>query len=193
MKREDIDRRIPRVLAQVGMSDARKLELKRYSKGMLQRIGIAQAIFHEPAFLVLDEPMSGLDPVGRKEIRDLILKLAAEGHTIFFSSHVIPDVEAICDRVALIQKGSMIGAGPIGDLLSKGKTQMEIILASVEESQIKKLQGVEQVRSIPDGVRLTVTRPEQLNPTLQAAMKAGAEIVSVNPIRPSLEALFERG
>src|SRR5271170_1238790 len=100
-----------------GMLDARKRELRRYSKGMLQRIGIAQAILHDPEFLVLDEPMSGLDPLGRKDIRELITKLAADGRTILFSSHVIPDVEAICDQVALIQLGKIIGCGPIGTLL----------------------------------------------------------------------------
>ncbi|HUP57777.1 MAG TPA: ABC transporter ATP-binding protein [Bdellovibrionota bacterium] len=184
--------RIPQVLAQVGMSDARKLELRRYSKGMLQRIGIAQGILHDPQFLVLDEPMSGLDPLGRKEIRDLILKLASEGRTIFFSSHVIPDLEAICDRVALIQKGKIIGSGPIGEFLSQGETQMEIILGSLDEGSAKKLPGVESVRAIPDGVRV-VARPDELNQTLQAIMKTGARVVSLNPIRPSLEAYFERG
>ena len=94
MRKQEIRTRIPEVLTQVGMEHARRLELRRYSKGMLQRIGIAQALLHDPELLILDEPMSGLDPTGRKEIRELILRLAAEGRTIFFSSHVIPDVEA---------------------------------------------------------------------------------------------------
>ncbi|NDG16492.1 MAG: ABC transporter ATP-binding protein, partial [Betaproteobacteria bacterium] len=108
--------RIPVVLERVGMTHARHKELKTYSKGMLQRIGIAQAILADPEFIVLDEPMSGLDPFGRKEIRELIQDLGSEGRTIFFSSHIIPDVEAICDRVVLIQKGRLLGAGPIREL-----------------------------------------------------------------------------
>ncbi len=108
-----IRERIPQALAAVQMTEARKVELRRYSKGMLQRIGIAQAILHDPEFLVLDEPMSGLDPIGRKQMRELIQRLAAEGRTIFFSTHVIPDVEAICDRVAVIQKGKLVSTGPI--------------------------------------------------------------------------------
>jgi len=99
MSRGRMAGRIPEVLGLVGLSAARRVELRAYSKGMLQRIGIAQAILHDPEFLVLDEPMSGLDPLGRKEIRELITDLAARGHTVFFSSHVIPDVEALCDQV----------------------------------------------------------------------------------------------
>jgi ABC-2 type transport system ATP-binding protein len=187
-----IRERIPQVLNQVSMSDARKLELRRYSKGMLQRIGIAQGILHDPKILILDEPMSGLDPLGRKEIRELILKEAGEGRTIFFSTHVIPDVEAICDRVALIQKGKIIGSGPIGEFLAQGKVHTEIILASMQESAAKGLPGVESVRAIPDGVRVVVEDQALLDKTLQAILKSGARVVSLNPIRPSLEALFER-
>jgi ABC-2 type transport system ATP-binding protein len=187
-----IRERIPVVLAQVGMSDARKLELKRYSKGMLQRIGIAQGIFHDPEVLILDEPMSGLDPLGRKEIRELILKEAGEGRTIFFSSHVIPDLEAICDRVALIKKGKIIGAGPIGDLLSKGNVHSEVIFTGIQDKAARELPGVGAVRAIPDGVRVVVEQTDDLGGALQAALKKGARIVSVNPIRPSLEEFFER-
>lgn len=187
-----IRERIPVVLKQVGMSDARKVELRRYSKGMLQRIGIAQGILHDPEVLILDEPMSGLDPLGRKEIRELILKEAGEGRTIFFSSHVIPDVEAICDRVALIKKGKIIGAGPIGDLLSKGDVESEVILSGIGEKDAKELKGVTATRAIPDGVRMVVKRPDDLGAALSGAIKGGAQVVSVNPIRPSLEEMFER-
>lgn len=125
--------RIPQVLKTVGLSDFRRLELQKFSKGMLQRIGIAQALIHDPKFLVLDEPMSGLDPLGRKEIRDLISQLAQEGRTVFFSSHIIPDVENICDHLALIKKGHLTGSGPIEDYLKQGS--IENYLSSTIEAE----------------------------------------------------------
>lgn len=114
-----IQSRIPTVLARVGMEEARRVELRRYSKGMLQRIGIAQALIHDPELLVLDEPMSGLDPVGRKEIRKLLTQLASEGRTVLFSSHIISDVEAVCDRVVAIEKGRLIASGTMDQFLTK--------------------------------------------------------------------------
>ena len=123
LKPKEILTRIPKVLTQVGMANARRLELKRYSKGMLQRIGIAQALIHDPELLVLDEPMSGLDPLGRKEMRELILRLSQEGRTIILSSHVIPDVEAICDQVAFLDRGRLLECGPLAQLLSRSPLQ----------------------------------------------------------------------
>lgn len=120
LSRVDISARIPSVLEKVGMSHARKVELRKYSKGMLQRIGMAQALIHDPEFLLLDEPMSGLDPLGRREMRELIKGLKKEGRTLFFSSHVISDVEEICDQVAFIQKGRITDVGPVSAFLSKG-------------------------------------------------------------------------
>jgi ABC-2 type transport system ATP-binding protein len=123
MDLSELDDRIGQVLREVGMERARRTELRRYSKGMLQRIGIAQALLHQPALLVLDEPMSGLDPLGRKEMRDLIHQLAASGRTIFMTSHVIPDVEAICNQVGLIQAGRLLESGPLSHFKSRGDLQ----------------------------------------------------------------------
>jgi len=192
MKKRHISDRIPRVLSRVGMSDARKLELKRYSKGMLQRIGIAQAILHDPEFLVLDEPMSGLDPLGRKEMRELITQLASEGRTIFFSSHVIPDVEAICDQVALIQKGRLLGAGPIGGFLAQGPLQTEVALSKITLETAKGFEGFESVREMPDGVRGIVSSHASVHAVLKRAMDTGGQVLWVTPVRPSLEQLFTR-
>lgn len=183
--------RIPKVLAAVNMSHARHLELRRYSKGMLQRIGIAQAILHDPEFLVLDEPMSGLDPVGRKEMRELIVNLASEGRTIFFTSHVISDVEAICDQVALIQKGKMIGCGPIGKFLSQGPLATEIAFSGVTPDRAKAIQEFVQFREISDGIRATVSGQDAVTEALKKLMQMDAKILWVNPIRPSLENFFE--
>lgn len=193
MKRRQIQDRIPQVLAEVGMTAARKTELKRYSKGMLQRIGIAQAILHDPEFLVLDEPMSGLDPLGRKEMRELIVKLATQGRTIFFSTHVIPDVEAICDQVALIRSGRLVGYGPIGQFLSQGPLQVEIGLSGVNMENARALQGFDSVREIPDGIRGVAAGQEAVDRVLQHVISARATVLWVTPIRPSLEELFVKG
>ena len=134
MRPEKIEERIPVVLEAVGMSHARKRELGKYSKGMLQRVGIAQAILHDPELLIFDEPMSGLDPVGRKEIRELMLSLHSSGKTLFFSSHIIEDVEAICEEVAVIQSGDLLGSGPIHQFI-EGGTKIEIMVSQMTESK----------------------------------------------------------
>jgi ABC-2 type transport system ATP-binding protein len=187
MNSKNIQARIPIVLSAVGMSEARKVELKKYSKGMLQRIGIAQALLHDPEFLVLDEPMSGLDPIGRKEMRELIIRLAAEGRTIFFSSHVIPDVEAICDQVALIQKGRIIGCGPISNFLHSNAELIEIAFSGVKIN----LPQFESIVEIPIGFRALVTGQKGLDEALPKLLEKKAKILSVQPVRPSLEDLFK--
>ncbi|MBY0471094.1 ABC transporter ATP-binding protein [bacterium] len=193
MTSSQIQARTPKVLNEVGMSHARKLELRKYSKGMLQRIGIAQALLHDPEFLVLDEPMSGLDPMGRKEMRELILRLASEGRTIFFSSHVIPDVEAICEQVAVIQKGRLIGCGPIGKFLSDGPIQTEIAFTGLELSAAKKISELENIRAIPEGgVRGIVSSQKETTAVLKKLLAEEAKVLWVTPIRPSLEDLFHK-
>ncbi len=190
MADREIESRIPSVLESVGMLHARKLELKKYSKGMLQRIGIAQAIIHSPQFLVLDEPMSGLDPVGRKEIRELILSLAREGRTIFFSSHVIPDVEAICDSVAMIRKGELIGCGSVNQFLSRESNPVEIGFSRLPLEQAKGLGAFSVMREMSEGIRGTVPKEKDVDGVLRALLEARASILWVNPIRPSLEDAF---
>lgn len=186
----DIKDRIPTVLASVGMAHARKLELKKYSKGMLQRIGIAQAMIHNPEFLVLDEPMSGLDPGGRKEVRELILQVAREGRTIFFSTHVIPDVEAICDSVAMIRKGELVGSGTVSQFLARETTPFEIAFTGMAADAAEKLGLFTSVRQISEGVRATIASSAEVDPTLKHLLNANAKILWVNPIRPSLEEAF---
>src|SRR6476659_8847090 len=105
LDRETIQKRIPQLLERVSLAEARHRQLRKFSKGMLQRIGLAQALIHDPELVILDEPMSGLDPIGRKEVRDLILGLRDQGKTVFFSSHIISDVEMICDRVGILARG----------------------------------------------------------------------------------------
>ncbi|HLE00058.1 MAG TPA: ABC transporter ATP-binding protein [Bdellovibrionota bacterium] len=193
MRKQEIRARTPEVLAHVGMEHARRLELRRYSKGMLQRIGIAQALLHDPELLILDEPMSGLDPTGRKEMRELILRLAAEGRTIFFSSHVIPDVEAICDQVALIEKGKLVNCGPIGQFLARGPLQTEIAFSNLEIAKAKEIPELTTMREIPDGVRATVSSQDSAHSALEQLIAKKARILWITPIRPSLEDFFGKG
>jgi ABC-2 type transport system ATP-binding protein len=190
MKRSHVSARIEPVLASVGMTHARRIELKKYSKGMLQRIGIAQAILHDPEFLVLDEPMSGLDPLGRKEMRELILRLAGEGRTIFFSSHVIPDVEAICDQVAVIQKGRLISSGSLSRLLAPGEQRTEVAFDGLSDEAWARVPGLSEARRFPDGVKAVVQGGEALDRALRALVESRARILWVTPLRPTLESLF---
>ena len=191
MSSRDISRRVPEVLRAVGMEHARGRELKRYSKGMLQRIGIAQSIIHDPELLVLDEPMSGLDPVGRKEMRELILKLAGEGKTVFFSSHVIPDVEAICDEIAVIEKGRIVSQGPVSGFLQGESHLVEVVFGGIAEATARELGDFRSLRTIAEGFKATLEGGDRLSPALARLIGAGARILTVNPIRPSLESFFE--
>lgn len=185
--------RVPVVLRQVGLEEAMDRELGHYSKGMLQRVGIAQALLHDPETLILDEPMSGLDPLGRKEIRELILKLAKGGKTILFSSHIIPDVEAICDEVAVIDRGRLVECGEIGTFLSTGPVRTEVAFAGVSEEQIlSRFSGdlVSRVFSIPNGKKLVLNSQEEVGTVLKSVLDAQGRVLWVTPIRPSLEDLF---
>lgn len=191
----EIAARIPSALDRVGMAHARHKELKAYSKGMLQRIGIAQAILGDPQFIVLDEPMSGLDPFGRKEIRELIQDLGSEGRTIFFSSHIIPDVEAICDRVVLIQKGRLIGNGPIRELLGQQAKSIEIAFGGLDESAARSAGAANWIKlhQSADGLwRGQVSTPEQVNSVSSKILASGGRLAEITPQRPSLEEWFTR-
>lgn len=191
MERGLIEKRIPEVLCEVGLEEAARRELRRYSKGMLQRIGIAQALLHDPKVLILDEPMSGLDPHGRKEMRELIVRLAGGDRTVFFSTHVIPDVEAICDQIAVIRQGRLVGCGPIGRFLAQGPLQTEIGFAGAGEEVLGTVDGILSRRTMPDGIRITVSGQAAVAAALSRLLEARARILWVTPLRPSLESLFE--
>lgn len=190
MSRRQVDAKVDDVLRSVGMLHAKRLELKKYSKGMLQRVGIAQAMIHDPDFLVLDEPMSGLDPVGRKEMRELILKLAQQGQTIFFSSHVIPDVEAICDQVAIIRKGTLMECGPVSKFVAKEAVGTEVAFTGISLDTAKQIVGLEALREIPEGFRAMIPANVSVNHSVSDLMAKKAQIISVSPVRPSLEDIF---
>ena len=191
LPRAEVLSRTAKVLESVGMSAARHVELRKYSKGMLQRIGIAQAVLHDPEFLILDEPMSGLDPIGRKEIRELILQLSREGRTIFFSTHVIPDVEAICDHVAILRKGELMESGKITDFLKHEKPSVQVEFSEVDPGKVLPTNLMPTVRRIPEGIQIAIPADENLDSILRAILDQKGRIHSVNPIRPNLEERFQ--
>jgi ABC-2 type transport system ATP-binding protein len=189
-----VNRRIGELLELVGMTHARDLQLRKFSKGMLQRIGIAQALINDPELVVLDEPMSGLDPIGRKEIRDLILRLKEEGKTIFFSSHILHDAEMLCDRVSILVKGRLVAMGRVSDLIGAASTHsIEVLvegLGSEGVAQVKPF--TEKVTVTGDRALLTLKGQQSVSEVLERIRTAKAKLISLTPQNSSLEDLFMR-
>jgi len=186
--------RIQELLGMVGLSDVNRLQLRKFSKGMLQRIGIAQALINDPHLVVLDEPMSGLDPVGRKEIRDLILELKAAGKTIFFSSHILHDAELLCDRVSILVKGRLVALGRVAELLGSATTRsIEVVLENLDAEGLGRIRGLTQ-RVILQGDRtlFTLDNQEQVNEVLEIIRGRKASLISITHQKNSLEDLFMR-
>jgi ABC-2 type transport system ATP-binding protein len=185
------EERIDTLLDWVGLGHAAGARLRTYSKGMLQRIGIAQALVHDPQVVFLDEPMSGLDPLGRKEIRDLILRLQSEGKTVFMNTHILSDVEMLCDRVAIIARGAVRYQGNPHELLSDDARDTEIVLTGVTPALAEQLEGPLGARIRGLGERIEVTLPQKaVGDAVELALRHGAHLVSVTPRRISLESIF---
>jgi ABC-2 type transport system ATP-binding protein len=183
--------RVATLLDWVGLSDAADARLRTYSKGMLQRIGIAQALVHGPKVVFLDEPMSGLDPIGRKEIRDLVLRLRTEGKTVFMNTHILSDVEMVCDRVAIIVGGRITYQGAIEDFLEGDEREADAVVASLPAEAAAALEerfGA-QLRGHGDRIELRVAE-KNVGEVLRVVLGAGAEVLSVTPHRVSLESIF---
>jgi ABC-2 type transport system ATP-binding protein len=185
-------RRASRLLDQVGIGGERRLQLRKFSKGMLQRVGIAQALLNEPDLVIFDEPMSGLDPLGRRDVRGLILALRDRGCTVFFSSHVLSDAEALCSRVAILARGRLVASGALSEMLAFEARGWELVVAGVPNHAPPAVgDGIRRV--VPIGHdRYTLELP--LDPPPEHVMtrlaSSGAKLVSLNPIRPTLEDLF---
>jgi ABC-2 type transport system ATP-binding protein len=184
--------RVDALLTMVGLDHARDRTLRRFSKGMLQRIGIAQAILNDPDLVVLDEPMSGLDPMGRKEVRDIILQLKAEGKTVFFSSHILHDIETICDRVAIIVRGRIERLGSLGELLTANSGTVEVIATDASPELLARLETDGITPEAASHGHRWVVDEARLDPMLRALLDGGARITHVEPMRESLEDLFVR-
>jgi ABC-2 type transport system ATP-binding protein len=180
--------RVARVLERVGLSASADVQLRKFSKGMLQRAGIAQAIIHDPRIVFLDEPMSGLDPIGRREVRDIILDLKMQGRTVFFSTHILSDAEMLCDRVAVLHQGKLRGVGSPGKIVSVEVHAMEILFEPAEGRSISP--NLAQ-RATPVGGRYRIELPEaDLYRTLDELRDCSARILLVSPLRPTLEDYF---
>ena len=179
--------RIERMLKKVGLETAKRIQLRKYSKGMLQRVGMAQAILHEPEVVVLDEPMSGLDPLGRREVRDIILELKREGRTVLFSTHILSDAEMLCDRVGVIVGGKLRGVGTPGEMVGMRTQGMEILFEV--EGAAKKFALMDRATRTGERYRVEVSEGE-LYGALNELNSVGARILSVAQIKPTLEDFF---
>jgi ABC-2 type transport system ATP-binding protein len=185
---KDRKRRIDEVLQRVGLTDVKGVQLRKFSKGMLQRAGIAQAILHDPKLVFFDEPMSGLDPLGRREVRDLMEQLKQEGKTVFFSTHILSDAEALCDRVAIIHKGELRGVGAVEDLTSTVQGKVEVIWQGTQiPASMKALGGDCHVTG--DTVRAVIAEKQQ-DAAIDALRREHIRLIAITPLRTSLEAYF---
>jgi len=187
----DLAARCDELLELVGLTDAADRQIRKYSKGMQQRLGIAQALVGDPSFVILDEPMSGLDPIGRKAVRDLILELKRRGKTVFFSTHILPDVETLADRVGVILGGRLRDVGRLGDLLSPRVRSVEVVLEVPEGAGDRVARGSLVSR---EGDRMVLSFPdlESANGAAESVLEAGGLLVSLVPHRETLEDFFVR-
>jgi ABC-2 type transport system ATP-binding protein len=180
--------RVQQALARVGMTQSARTQLRKFSKGMLQRVGIAQALLHDPKVVFLDEPMSGLDPLGRREVRDLIESLRDEGKTVFFSTHILSDAEALCDRVAILHKGELRGVGTVDELTPHAAGKIEILFQGLEPMTLLSAWGTD-CHVTGDVVRAVIGETRQ-DAALDEIRRQGARLISLTPVRATLEDYF---
>jgi ABC-2 type transport system ATP-binding protein len=185
---KQLSRRVEAVLEQVKLSNSANVQLRKFSKGMLQRVGIGQAILHDPKVVFLDEPMSGLDPMGRREVRSLIEDLKARGKTVFFSTHILSDAEALCDRVGIIHHGELRGVGAVAELTAGVHGQVEIVWHSATVPAGIRSMGAE-CRAAGETTRVIVPEENQ-DAALEALRRERLRLISVVPVRSSLEDYF---
>jgi ABC-2 type transport system ATP-binding protein len=170
-------------------------QLRKFSKGMLQRVGLAQALINDPEVVFLDEPMSGLDPIGRREVRDLIASLRQEGKTVFMCSHILSDIEVLCDRVAILKGGRLAQVGSLDELRQQitGRNLVEVVLSGTDEAALRSHLSNDHdflITSNPAGLRVELSDEKNVDLVIVALRKVGGKLVSVQPLRQSLEELF---
>lgn len=188
--------RAKELLRRVNLEESKwNTQLRKFSKGMLQRVGLAQALINDPEIVFLDEPMSGLDPIGRREVRDLIAALRREGKTVFMCSHILSDIEVLCDRVAILKKGRLAEVGYLDELRQKvaARNAVEVVLSGIDQAALRRYwsDGNDSpITSTPAGLRIEVSDEQQVDSIIAALRKAGGRLVSVQPVKQSLEELF---
>lgn len=189
-------RRTEELLTAVGLEEKSwDIQLRKYSKGMLQRVGLAQSLINDPEMVFLDEPMSGLDPIGRREIRELIVSLREQGKTVFMSTHILSDIEALCDEVAILRRGRLAATGKLDELLEKSGEErvFEVNLGGVTLKDVDTLLNAFKTSAVlekPNGISVQTNNENEIAAMIDAARSAGGHLVSVQPVRQSLEELF---
>ncbi len=188
----DRRRRVATLLDKVGLGAERRLQLRKFSKGMTQRVGIAQALLNDPEVVFLDEPMSGLDPLGRRDVRALILELRNEGRTVFFSSHILSDAEALCSRVAIVAGGRLVANGRLSDMLAFEVRGWELVAANLRPDVLARLgPSIRRSTEISPGRYTLELSVDQSVPVVISELAAGgADVISLNPLRATLEDFF---
>jgi ABC-2 type transport system ATP-binding protein len=181
------------LLARVNLDEKRwDTQLRKFSKGMLQRVGLAQSLVNDPEIVFLDEPMSGLDPVGRREVRDLIASLRDDGKTVFMCSHILSDIEVLCDRVAILKRGRLAQVGALDELRQRPDDphQMEVLATGTDAATLKQLLSDGAITPTPSGVRIEISAENEIEGVVAALRKVGGKVVSIQPVTQSLEELF---
>jgi ABC-2 type transport system ATP-binding protein len=184
--------RVDRLLDEVGLGAERRLQLRKFSKGMVQRVGLAQALINDPEVVFLDEPMSGLDPLGRKDVRGLILRLRDQGRTVFFSSHILSDAEALCSRIAIVAKGTLMASGTLADLVTAQLNGWEIVMDGLAQAPAMGATLRNVTALAPGRYALEAVASEDPLQIARELSAAGARVVSINPVHETLEDLFVR-
>ena len=184
-------RRSGELIEQLGLSASRNVQLRKYSKGMIQRLGIAQALINDPDLVFLDEPMSGLDPLGRREVREVILRLKERKKTVFFSTHILSDAETLCDRVAVLNHGRLQGCGELNTILRLGVTTTELVLEAPSAQVMDELMPcASSVIRTGERVRLEIPDESKVQRSLEIILRGKTKVISMNPVKRSLEEYF---
>lgn len=186
-------RRVKRLLERVGLAERAREPLRKFSKGMTQRLGLAQALINDPELVILDEPMSGLDPIGRRDVRDIILELKKEGRTVFFSSHLIPDVQMICDRVGILVKGNLRDQADLNERISMKTWTSEIVVAGITHELFEQV-SQSAIRTVAHESEILLDVPDDgsIEKVIDLVRAGGGRVISIVPKRESLENLFLR-